>query len=291
MTSHIVDLSDLGIVAATISRILTEHWASIAARVTPDLLPREAPNSSPSWRIPEIYGCGHYGCVMPTSTAGVVVKMTTDPSEALFIERARELGPWPEGIVKYFDLLALPTRYFRRPVFLIWREEAHRVGMLLVPGRLAHEDDFLYEERNWFGVYLLAFAHHAGRIRQMLRQARDPQRLLQQAVEYEDWAFRYVDIEQARVRGHRAIDSLRGARALAARLRACEIIAEYMMGLEYGGSVGEALDFYLKRGLLLADVHGGNVGEVYRDGRWIVVITDPGHVLDLQGIARGEVAP
>jgi len=48
-----------------------------------------------------------------------------------------------------------------------------------------------------------------------------------------------------------------------------------------GYLVGQALDFYLERGLLLADVHANNVGEVTRDGYHgpILVITDPGHLV------------
>jgi hypothetical protein len=41
--------------------------------------------------------------------------------------------------------------------------------------------------------------------------------------------------------------------------------------------VGLALLGYLDAGVLVADVHEGNVGHVQRDGRDLVVITDPGH--------------
>jgi hypothetical protein len=45
--------------------------------------------------------------------------------------------------------------------------------------------------------------------------------------------------------------------------------------------VGQALSYYLERGLLLTDVHAGNIGKITRDGCEVNVITDPGHATDL----------
>jgi hypothetical protein len=48
------------------------------------------------------------------------------------------------------------------------------------------------------------------------------------------------------------------------------------------GSVGQALLYYVKEGMILADVHDGNVGQVTRNGKPTVAITDPGHMVPLK---------
>ncbi len=40
--------------------------------------------------------------------------------------------------------------------------------------------------------------------------------------------------------------------------------------------VGEALAFYLERGILISDANEDNLGEVWRDGRRVLAIRDPG---------------
>ena len=72
---------------------------------------------------------------------------------------------------------------------------------------------------------------------------------------------------------------------LATCLRACQIQATMMANEPKGDLIGEALDFYLQKGLLLADVHVGNLGQVEREDfpRPVWAITDPGHAVPLDG--------
>jgi len=59
--------------------------------------------------------------------------------------------------------------------------------------------------------------------------------------------------------------------------------ADEMRMTEAGLLIGGALRFYLSRGMLLADVHRNNIGEVVPKGYsdWELVITDPGHMVPL----------
>jgi len=77
--------------------------------------------------VVEEYGCGSYGCVMPTSEPGLVMKLTSDVSEAWFIARAREID-YIGGIVEYKKIFALPTKHKGRPLFVLWRTEARYIG-------------------------------------------------------------------------------------------------------------------------------------------------------------------
>ena len=117
---------DLGIATASITRILNAHWADVVASTTPDLLPVNEARGRKAKAFTS-YGCGHYGCVFPTSRPNVVLKITTDPSEAEFVKTAMQIGRWPDGIVVYYQIKAIGDTYRGRGVHLIWREEAHNI--------------------------------------------------------------------------------------------------------------------------------------------------------------------
>ena len=96
-----------------------------------------------------------------------------------------------------------------------------------------------------------------------------------------------MDLRESRLK-HRICDAnlskdlgpLRGAMRLAMALRLCELIAELMQNTDGSDLLGDALGHYLDKGILLADVHGHNVGKVERTPGW--VITDPGHAVGLE---------
>lgn len=75
------------------------------------------------------YGCGAYGCVLPTLDDGTVLKVTTDVTEAQF---AGELAATliAKICVDYRMVMQLAERYKKRPVFLLWRESAEDVGKM-----------------------------------------------------------------------------------------------------------------------------------------------------------------
>lgn len=74
-------------------------------------------------------GCGAYGCVYPTPDDGVVMKLTTDSTEAEFAAHlATELAV--PVTVHYYKVVSLPTQHKHRQIFLLWREEADKVGAI-----------------------------------------------------------------------------------------------------------------------------------------------------------------
>lgn len=80
-------------------------------------------------RLPD-YGCGAYGCVLPTLDPGVVLKVTSDESEADFAYKLAKTLPVPI-CVAYHLVLKLPNKERKGlPVFFLWREEAKNVGKL-----------------------------------------------------------------------------------------------------------------------------------------------------------------
>lgn len=130
-------------------KFLTDNWDTIRQGSMPggEWMPVEAPGSTPKRRLVDALGCGHYGCVFLTNTPGLVIKVSSDASEAEFIKAAVKLGEWPVGIVRYQAVLDLPGSHRGRPVFIIWREEAFDIGTIRSTGDRGAEREFaLYHE-------------------------------------------------------------------------------------------------------------------------------------------------
>lgn len=268
-----------------IDRTLSEAWPTIRAS---DLgVPLIA---STGKRLHfDVLGCGHYGCVLPTDKPGVVLKVTSDPTEASFVSVLLTKYPQypPDGLVRYYGMKRLPEPYRGRTTFAIWREEAYDVG----------------KAANAFNRRLMEFKRMAGTARDYLKKSRDPWSLLQRAEDVRGRIADHVGFGRTAAwgdydsKGNRRFilgdgeevgvvlpDWMRGAEyKVAANLRGAEVSAEMMANEPEGYLVGGALDMLLSDGILLADVHTGNIGRVDReDHQGAIVITDPGHAVFLR---------
>ena len=240
-------------------------------------------------------GEGHYGVVFRTHTPGVVMKITSDDSEARFIVAALSLGELPEGIVRYFDIMRLPGTHRRRPLYAIWREEATRTGDLLtardreradkwVQGKRTTEAQYLGRAEKEFQKHLIVWQEAAGRIRDWCKRKGREQ--FRHNVQYAQKLDHYEDAVDFVNRWHRGADMLghlKGIHRLSTLLDACRISAELMEHSYGSDAVGGTFGFYLEHGIVLADVHYGNIGQVVREDHEITVITDPGHAVFLDG--------
>lgn len=265
-------------------RLLTEHWDQLARGVHPAWMPIEEPSSSPRRRAFDSLGCGHYGCVFRTHTPGLVMKISSDLSEATFVNAAMRLGSWPDGIVRYQAIELLPGTHRNRPVSVIWREEAFAIGVRepsgQVPDLRAQREVVEYHE---------AYMNAARVVRDMSTKPNWP-KMLVEAKRFEEWAWQHVIWED----GQRSVNianqgvpfmRYRGGQRLAAALRICGICFELWENTNYRHEIGAALAFYLHHGILLADVHNNNMGKVNRETSYgphvFDVITDPGHAVFL----------
>jgi hypothetical protein len=244
----------------------------------------------------EELGEGHYGVVYATDDPGIVFKVTSDPTEAAFIKRATPLG-FPEGIVKYKAIIDFEGEFRGRKTYGIWREAAFPVGLTYAVG--VYSRDRSYEQRctEEFGTYLQLFKRTAALARDTIEKR---PHLLEYAMSEKgkQWAWDVMDYDWIdpkiigdKINSHRMADQplsrFVGWQRIAICLRACEAIAEMMEhNNPMSQSVGATLGFYLDNGILLADVHGNNVGKVQRDDDYgeqtLWVITDPGHAVFLE---------
>jgi len=79
-------------------------------------------------RIKE-YGCGAYGCAFPTGDPGVVMKLTTDSTEADFAAKFANSLAAPI-CVEYYAVIRLAAQHKGRQIYLLWRESAEHVGAI-----------------------------------------------------------------------------------------------------------------------------------------------------------------
>lgn len=234
-------------------------------------------------------GCGHYGCVMPTDDDGIVCKLTSDATEAVFVAAALSLGEIPEGLVSYKRIYAIPGAHRGRPLFVLWREAATVVGLTDVMQRAgataAHRNYAEYEVNalHLLGRFLQHFKTAASDVRDRLKGA-DPDGSLEQARRSREWAWEAaMEFDWERDTSREILTRLthsQGPTRLALGLAICEQLVEHMENTYGCDMIGGALGHYLERGILLADVHGNNVGLTERSGK-ICVITDPGHAVPL----------
>lgn len=249
------------------------------------------PSPTPSRRrVPAYaeYGCGHYGCVYPASE-GTVFKLTTDASEAAFVVAAMEIASvdkhWPEGMIRYFKIVQLGGEsYRRRPVYALHRAEAHDVGFLSwgAPPELRSS----WREFETIFTFYLSCANAA---RKVVVKSKNPLAVVKKASSSE--RYRTGASNEIYARGGLGDKLIRIRRwappSGAARLRyfadACEELAQAFYNQPVAYLVGGALEYYISAGLLLADVHYGNIGLVelpdFKDPQ--PVITDPGHMVPL----------
>ncbi len=231
-------------------------------------------------------GCGHYGCVLATSRDDIVLKVTSDPSEAAFVTILLRHKLEQEGIVRYFDVRKIPGERKGRDLYAIWRESAYDVGKLF-PTRFGFsKDDYDRQVLNRVKDRLMAFKGWAHDIRTWTRKTSNPWPIFESALKTLANGGHALDLvelddrEKVVIRRWPIGDTQTRITVL---LRACELSAEMMANEPDGYLVGTALKDLLEAGILLADVHTDNVGRVDReDHKGAIVITDPGHAVFLK---------
>lgn len=263
-----------------IDRAFAAFWDRVrAAAPRPSWVPQLMKGETP--RVEE-FGCGVYGCAVPTHDPNVLVKMTSDPSEAAFAVIAMKLGSWPAGIVRYYAAYNVPNvTYKKRPVAILWRDEATDVGRVTRNATRDPEQAALVKS-------LAAYLQLAGSLRELLlaaaaRTPEEPWRLIREAEGKRAWASE--QFEELYEAGR--IVNYSGGEKIAGILRLLSLVEDEMRDTPFQRSLGEALSFYRRHGIVLADVNTGNIG--MRDGS--VVITDPGHAVPLERELARVVVP
>jgi hypothetical protein len=247
----------------------------------------------------EEYGTGHYGTVMPTEKEGVVMKVTSDDTEANFVKAALAIekerkGNWPDGMTRYIDIYRMGgTSHRGRGAYVLWREEllphsqsfgqfsttftdydkrANREGEFEMKVYMALARNFFKYARGRKGSDILtAVQTFPDRLQNAAHYAYDQARELQSS-----WPKVSKLIPMYEIR--------KGANHVCAiLLMALEWQFDMMENTYATDMVGHALNFYLRHGIVLCDIHMGNIGHRSVNGMPLVpfVILDPGHSIFL----------
>lgn len=260
-----------------VDRFLVNNWESIERRVGADWMPSPAPFVGKKAKFAE-FGCGHYGCVLPSRQAGHVFKVTTDITEAALVSALLTIpeNDRSQGIVSYDWIYQTDALHSKKPVFVLSREEAEDVGGWMDGRYFTSQRSETYAFRR-ASERVTNFKKYANEVRNRVLRSADrasflrSMRNLGPVIEDEvSWADAADGFE---VHGR-----LTGAHAAAFYLRAADIVSQEMAQEDKGYLVGDALHSLIDEGLLLADVHLMNIGHVERG--W--VITDPGHMVPLR---------
>jgi hypothetical protein len=135
------DHDDLHDNPAWVTGVLARSFEDLEDKVRPELLPRLSDVSARRGALVakmKEYGCGAYGCVLPTQDPSIVLKITTDPTEAEFAGQIANTLVAPIA-VHYYTVVRLSERYRKMPVYLLWRDGADKVGKM--PARMADKVD------------------------------------------------------------------------------------------------------------------------------------------------------
>lgn len=288
-------------------KLLNENWNVIQEAMQSRGLPLEwLPTHSqgrtkihPSKEL----GCGYYGCVYQTGSPNVVCKITTDISEAMFIAIVKNMETAGEilsqGLVRYFDILALQGKRGKRDAFILWREEAFGFGFGITPEEFLKGDpDENYRRRLWreFEQQLSYFLKGA----RVVREEIEKRKKRMNKEEYWHWVegqFAEVDknwsefYETLYTGGppsiHHGVPYLYSKHPLnlAFKLFMLFDTADKMVNSNGAYLIGEAFKFFLEKKIILADVHLANIAFVNRDdpdfAPGIPIIVDPGHAVFL----------
>lgn len=134
----------------SLGELVASHFESLEDQVPPAYLPKLTDVESRGYHLTakiSEYGCGAYGCVYPTLDPGIVMKVTTDDTEAEFAEKFANSLPVKICVV-YHAAIRLSVEHEGQPVFLLWRESAQEVGN--VAGVLGDKaEDLVLDQKEW----------------------------------------------------------------------------------------------------------------------------------------------
>jgi len=289
------DLGDLGIAFSAVERIINQGFPELYDLVEEKYLPVEKPNPRGRTRHFENYGCGLFGCVLPTSVPGVVFKITADPSEIVYIEEVYtdkdrfKAGP-PEGVVKFLFYLPFPSHitYQRQPVYAVWREEVQRPGGLYDDWKTLDNETATAALRlidiksAWTYVWNYLTAIKPGHRVAFWNAVSAARPFARQAVDRLDMTKPFSDRGSLepflhRLNDHRAYDvDMNLAMRVEFGRRSVEIAtSEPKLGL-----AKYALYYLMNEEMYICDVHLENLGLADRVGHPQWIITDTGQCLD-----------
>jgi hypothetical protein len=276
-----------------IDKVLHANWAELERRVGTAMMPIHATSGPPRKTDPGYteYGCGHYGCVFATGTKNVVCKVTSDESEIRFVNYCIDNKiTFPEGIVTYYAIAKVSDKHWKRPVSVLWRQEAWDVGELTTSKLRGRHIDWKEQEEIDTHRLTASISTCGATVRESL--GRKPAAILSSFKSHDqmDRARNIAGEFELTAPDPMMLDTMlqnlpgpeRRAQVAISLYHLLSEILENDSATGY--RIGQAFSYFFDHGILLADVHRNNIGKILprsedegSDLYW--AITDPGHAV------------
>lgn len=228
------------------------------------------------------FGAGSWGVVSPTNYPRVVVKLTTDKPEAWLVSLIlgqkqmgyAGIGQPSHGIVRYDDVLQLKhEKHNGKEVFVIWRSEAKDIGSALKGAII--KNDMIVGGNSAAMTTLMPITRVTSVIRYIWMDIADLRKNTPDDARY----AAMLDV----IWRHTQLRTIASPGPLTRITQALQQLWYELAGAQNDPvcrPIADAFEFFLTRGVLLADVHWNNIGrDLAPPYPWI--ITDPGHAIVL----------
>jgi hypothetical protein len=253
-------------------------WERGHSAATPPAPPIQAHDARPTHWEP-LGPCGSFGCVYGTGTAGTVLKITVDGSEAAFVTNAIAIGEWPDGIVQYTKAFEFPDvknvslpymegRRRAKRAFCLWREEMKPESASL-PYKL---EEVSHTARDYYESFQKKAAKD---VEAIVAAISSDERLARGLLRKYGALYNAPIAERASLQMPAMSMMLAGIEAALKQI-ACSGDPSLQP------QIADAMLFYMANGMLLADVRGVNTGTVQRIDGPMLVISDPGLMTPLR---------
>jgi len=246
------------------------------------------------------YGCGHFGCVMPTHDPTVVLKLTSDKSEAQFARLTLDHDDQP-GIIPYYKVVQVEGAQRRgRPIYLLWRQAADDVGYL----NRVHKQ-YAFQRHRWSELNydtrseieganaLLNMKHWGADVQRRMEPAMRRRKSTEERLRFleEVWEAysraRESDLTPTKNQWGRYVlpSWMKGVQAIGFAAAQALLGMDDMYNNPVTYNIAEGCSYWMREEqILLADLHLGNIGttiDTDDDPGGSAVIIDPGTALQV----------
>ena len=241
-----------------VDRTIRAAWDELVGVSDPEAMPLVLPGTRTQFAE---YGCGYYGCALPTGSPDVTLKLTTDVSEAhlvhLILSNTLPVGDMNlDGLVKYHGMVPLEATYRKRPIYAIWREAVEPLPKYTIWGG-AHPPKWTNE--------IMAYLDAAKRLYSYVNPPK----------------AKWQDRAEKVMRGYEVSYVPSPSKVVRWELYKHALwVAQELANTPDIYRVGETLWDFMEQQIVICDTHLGNLGYAERDGdNRAIVLFDPGQVL------------
>jgi hypothetical protein len=229
----------------------------------------------------KILNCGHHGCVFKTYTKGKVFKLTDDGTEAAFVAFLLNNKMKLDGFVEYHKVVMMPRcKPFNKTIYAILRQEVDCAGIEKIMKSCLRDKkqreyidylrEFIFNLKDYCETFQELTMNFKNRLQLTASAFKNHKNIYSQEIQN---VFSIIADKPERYEIDYKLT------VLLATIR--DLFYTYLKPpfSYYAGPLAVSMLKLLDMGILLGDVHEGNVGYIKKSGE--IVVFDPGHAVAL----------